>query len=152
MEKISVEVKRITPGDDLLRLASSIIGSEWGADNEMQNYDETALREYVATPQNVLLVAYTGDRPVGLALATKILRPYGTHWLYVDEMDVHPDYRRQAIGRRLMEKLIQIAKGWGLEEVWLGTEPDNDAANALYRSFKPVETEQFVGYLYRIEK
>jgi|GEM_PF-3355366 len=51
-----------------------------------------------------------------------------------------------------MERLLQIAKEWGLEELWLGTEPDNDAANALYRSLHQLEAERFVGYLYKIEK
>lgn len=144
-------IQRITKSDDLEKLAADVIGSEWGTDNEMQNYDEGALREYISREDNVLLVAYSGTRPVGLSLATKILRPYGTHWLYVDEVDVHPDFRRRSIGRKLMQELIVIAKKWNLKELWLGTEPDNEAANHLYKSLKPSEVEPFIGYLYMLE-
>lgn len=121
---------------------------EWGKDNELEPYDEGSLRQIVNNPDYILLIAYDGDKPVGIALAAKQLKPDGKHWLYVDELGVRPDYRQRGIARSLMEKLFEIAKEWNLEELWLGTEPDNKAANRLYSSLKPSETETFVGYTF----
>ncbi len=147
-----VEVKRVTVEDNLLSVAESIVGSEWGKDNEMDDYDETALREYVANPDNILLIAYVDGRVAGISLAMKLLKPYtgNQHWLYIDEVDVHPNYRKQGIGTMMMKKLLEIGKEWGLDEAWVGTEPDNKGGNSLYKSLNPDETEEFIGYTYKL--
>ena len=49
-----------------------------------------------------------------------------------------------------MSLLIAHARERGVEEVWLGTEPDNDPANALYRSMDADEEEAFVGYTWEL--
>ena len=51
-----------------------------------------------------------------------------------------------------MRKLMEIAKDRKLEEVWVGTETDNDAANAFYKSLKPYEIEPSIIYAYKITK
>ena len=136
------------PEDELSTIAESIVGSEWGRDNEQTDYREDALEEIVSDPNYLMLFAYVNGKPVGLALAIRLLKPGGEHWLYVDELDTHPDYRRQGVARVLMEELFEYAKRWNLKEVWLGTEPDNDGANALYTSLKPAKVENFVGYTF----
>ncbi len=147
--KVGISIHRVTVDYDLAVIARSIVGAEWGADNQMSDYDEKVLRDIAANPDYILLVAYVDDKPAGLALAMKLLKPDGDHWLYVDEMDTHPDFRRQGIGSQLMKTLIGYAKDWGLEEVWVGTEPDNTNANLLYKSLNPAEVETFVGYTYK---
>lgn len=49
-----------------------------------------------------------------------------------------------------MGKLFDIGEGAGCAEVWLGTELDNDAANAFYGSLDPSEREEFVGYAWNL--
>lgn len=146
-------LKRILPKDDLIAVAASVMGSKWGKDNEMEDYDELAIREFVADTDNVLLIAYADSKPAGTALATRIRNPYKgkKDWFYIDELDVHPDYRRRGIAKMLMEELFEIAKSWGLKEAWLGTEPDNQAANELYKSLEPSEIENFIGYTYKLK-
>ena len=68
--------------------------------------------------------------------------------MYVDEIDAQPDFRRRAVGKALMNELFRYAKEWGLKEVWLGTEPDNEAANVLYQSLSPTEHKEFIGYMF----
>ena len=55
--------------------------------------------------------------------------------LYIDELGVSPAWQRQGIGHRLLEAMLELGKAQGCEEVWVGTEPENDAANALYRRY-----------------
>ncbi len=145
-----ITIRKITNSHNLQLLGRSIVPEEWGEDNELKAYDETSLKEMMSNPDYVLLIAYDEEMPVGVAIATKLLKPDGEHWLYVDELGVKPSHRKRGIGRSLMEKLLAIAKEWNLHEPWLGTEPDNDAANHLYQSLNPSETETFVGYTYKI--
>ena len=149
-----VVVERATLDDDLAALARVVRAAEWGlgGDNEMADYDETALRRYVDRDDALLLTARVDGRLAGLALAAVIVKPYAdSDWLYVDEVDTHPDHRRRGVGRALMQWLFAYADEHDLDEVWLGTEVDNEPANALYRSLDPTEVEQFVGYTFRLD-
>jgi ribosomal protein S18 acetylase RimI-like enzyme len=139
---MQIDIRRITTRDNLDQLAKGVIGSEWGSDNEMHDYSVAALTDYVGRSDRALIVAYAGDKPVGLLLATKIFNPYGRYWLYIDEVDVHPAYRRQSIGRRMMERALQLAKEWGLKEAWLGTEVDNEPAIGYTSHLAPPKSKK----------
>ena len=54
--------------------------------------------------------------------------------LIVYEVEVDAAYRRRGIARRLLQELEQVARGRGIEEAFVLTEPDNLAANRLYES------------------
>lgn len=147
-QNTEINIRQISLDDNLAEIAASIIPTEWGEDNELSEYKEKSLREIVGNPDCVYLIAYDGQKPVGIAMAAKFLNPSAKHWLYVDELGVRPDYRRRGIAGNLLKKLLEIAKDWQLDEVWLGTEPDNVAANHLYKSLQPSKVESFVGYTF----
>jgi ribosomal protein S18 acetylase RimI-like enzyme len=54
--------------------------------------------------------------------------------LFVYELDVAEAHRRLGIAVRLMSELAEIARARGIHDGFVLTEPDNDPANALYRS------------------
>jgi [ribosomal protein S18]-alanine N-acetyltransferase len=47
---------------------------------------------------------------------------------------VHPDYRRQGVGRHLMQFLLLHAQEKKVLSIFLEVRPSNRAAQALYRS------------------
>lgn len=76
------------------------------------------------------VVARAGDRVVAFADV----------WLMVDEAHVttfavHPEWRRQAIGRQLLLNLAEISAAIGARRMTLEVRVSNGAAQALYRSF-----------------
>ncbi len=76
------------------------------------------------------LVARAGERVVGFAGV----------WLMVDEahvttFGVHPDWRRQGIGRQLLLNLCELSTSIGARRMTLEVRVSNDVAQALYRSF-----------------
>lgn len=94
-------------------------------------------------------VTEAGRTLLGVASARIGIKPYDhERWLYIDEVDVCADQRQRGAGKAIMRKFIELAKLAGCGEVWLGTEEDNDAANALYRSLNPDDVEKFIGYTY----
>ncbi|MGH7237303.1 MAG: GNAT family N-acetyltransferase [Candidatus Saccharimonadales bacterium] len=149
---MSLKVSRISPADDLRDIWAQTQLDVWGSDNEMADQTDEAIRVYVSHADNVMLGAYDDKKLVGLLLATKI---YTTKqkdsWMLVDGLNVKPSYRRQGIATSLMDHLFKVAKDWNLHEVWLGTEPDNEAANKLYKSLKPIKVERFVAYTFKID-
>jgi ribosomal-protein-alanine N-acetyltransferase len=65
---------------------------------------------------------------------------FGGIWLMVDEahittFGVHPDFRRQGIGRRLLLQLAEVALELGSARMTLEVRVSNEPAQALYRSF-----------------
>lgn len=87
--------------------------------------------ELLDDPHAVVLVAFDGDEQVGFVLAHDLPRRRGaTRQLLVYEVEVVESHRRRGIARSLLEHLA----GLGIPEGFVLTEPDNDAANALYKS------------------
>jgi ribosomal-protein-alanine N-acetyltransferase len=62
---------------------------------------------------------------------------YGGFWLVLDEghlgnLAVHPEFRRQGIGEKLLNELIKIAKSKKAEMMTLEVRETNQAARQLY--------------------
>jgi ribosomal-protein-alanine N-acetyltransferase len=76
------------------------------------------------------IVARAGERLVGFA----------GMWLMVDEahvttFGVHPEWRRQGIGRQLLLNLIELSVAIGARRMTLEVRASNHSAQALYESF-----------------
>lgn len=149
--------QRITSDHDISRLVTEINQARWDDGNDMTDYDLAGLSAHIDRQDTVFVACHQVDgtdrRLLGIASGRLELKPYGNErWLYVDEVDVAADQRRKGAGKAIMERLFDIAMQAGCVEVWLGTEVDNDPANALYASLHPTERETFVGYAWEIPR
>lgn len=146
----------ITIEDDLHRLVEEINQASWDEANEMSEFDADALRAYLAHQDTLFVachaVADGRNTLLGIASSRFQTKPYNQErWLYVDEVDVCVDQREKGVGKAIMRKLVDIARDADCDEVWLGTEADNEAANALYRSLDPDEIAHVIGYTYETD-
>lgn len=115
-------IRRLRPGDEdvVHRLA--------------EHQPQTAL---LADDRTVFLAAFDGEEPVGFAFGYVLPRRHGKPTgMFVYELEVDEPYRRRGIGRRLMQELLA-----GQDEAYVLTEPDNEAANALYASLGGTRVE-----------
>lgn len=146
-----LSTKIISPEDDMTAICEQMQPDLWGKDNEMTSYQEAALRKYLEDDKHILLLAYEGEKVAGAALCYELPHPDGKqHSLYVHELDTHPDHRSQGVSTSLMQELFKIAHERSLQEVWLGTETDNDVANAFYRNLKPTAIEPSIIYAWTV--
>ncbi|GAB1264708.1 hypothetical protein NBRC116493_04650 [Aurantivibrio infirmus] len=151
-----MDIKIFSLKDDLEKVASEINNAAWDAANEIPEYTATALKAYLLREDTIFLACYETTRNrstlLGIASSRIEIKPYGEElWLYVDEIDVCADQRQKGVGKFIMQKLLEIATKQECEEVWLGAEAENRAANALYRSLNPDEITDVVGYTYETE-
>lgn len=108
--------------------------------------DPARLRKYLANPANWMVLALHCELVVGMCMSVVHDHPDKPTELFLDEIGTGDDWRRQGIARTLMNKVFERADAEHIEEVWLGTEPDNDAANGLYKVFKHEREDAVIYY------
>ena len=117
-------VRRLGPGDeDVVRHF---------ADAEPQ----TAL---LASEDSIFFAAFDGETPVGFAFGYDLPRRHGApSILFVYELEVDEPYRRRGVATALMTALREASRS---PEAFVLTEPENEAANALYASLGGTRVE-----------
>ena len=149
-----VNIKKIRANDDLNKIVPEIQKATWVADSEIspEDYSVQDLKAFLLRTESVFVVAYCDEQFSGMASAKILNKPNGDIWLYIDEVDVCENHQKQVIGKALMNYLFRFSQESNCDEVWLGTEVDNVAANALYISINPSEIQNFIGYTYILKK
>src|SRR4051794_6355713 len=86
----------------------------------------------------------------GYTLAYRFPSLYASEYLaYLYDMEVSPEFRRQGIGRSLLESVLEQLKADGVKEVWLGTAVDNVEGQHFFHSTGAIKSgETFNDYTY----
>lgn len=123
-----MRVRRILPGEELAVLHAAYLF-------ESQVLDLTAVRAYLADLRNVLLVAFEGSEALGVLRATELLQlSTRRKQMFLYEISVDEDFRRHGIGTALITTLLRDCRDRGFAEVFVFTDPANEAAVRLYQS------------------
>ncbi len=137
-------IRRLEPGDGpaLRRLAEEAGGFEAGGRSQRSSsvsdhaaLDARGARRLLADADVYLLVAFEADAPVGFLVAHELPRPFGDPVrLFVREVRVRAERRREGIGRRLLESLWAIGREHGIGSAFVIAETDDRDALAFYRA------------------
>ena len=108
-----------------------------------------AVKKELADPNFALYAAKADGRYVGwiaLAYIPKVSRLKGHGHVYVDELWVQDDYRRNGIAKALLQKADEQVKIWDAVGVRLYVNTENPNAKALYEQmgFAGEETAYFM--------
>lgn len=109
------------------------------------------LAAFLAEANHHMLLAIAGDLVVGMASAVVYVHPDKPRNLWINEVGVGDDWRRQGIARGLMAAVLDLSEALGCEEAWLGTELTNLPALALYRGIEGAEEEAGVYFTWDTE-
>lgn len=104
--------------------------------------DEVQLQAFLEDPRHVMFVATDNDTVVGMASAVEYFHPDKKPQLWINEVGVASSHRKQGIGRKLVEALLGHADARGCVFAWLGTDIDNEAAQACFGSVPGAEEPQ----------
>jgi [ribosomal protein S18]-alanine N-acetyltransferase len=101
-------------------------------------FDQPPRQPWVASflrdPTHHLLVACRAGRPVGFVTGVETTHPDKGTEMFIYELAVAPDERRQGVAKALLAELSDIAREHHCYGMWVLTDADNVAALAAYRS------------------
>jgi ribosomal protein S18 acetylase RimI-like enzyme len=139
---MNMEIRRLFAGDDALVM-------QVAADVFEEPVRSDRLAAYLREPGHFMIVALADSLVVGQCAAVIHRHPDKVSELYIDEVGVSPAFQRQGIARDMLDAMFAIGREHGCEEAWVGTEPGNVAARALYESRKEPHgpAEDFVMYV-----
>jgi len=110
--------------------------------NEKEQVIIDEITQRMIIPKKLFIIARTQDEVVGSLMA--VLNPQG--FLYLGDVLVHPDYRRQKIATSAFLKLIyEWAVPKNVKFVWLQVEAENLGALTLYHH---LGMKKIYGYYY----
>ena len=128
----AIDVRRLAPADAARVLAA--------AELFPRELDAEAVAGYLGSGSDHLLLATIGDAPVGFARAhtlRQLSRPAVR--LMVSELRVGPAFRRQGVGRALIEALKDVARREGAEAMFIVLAPGQSVPAGLFASTGGVE-------------
>lgn len=115
--------------------------------------DPVQLQAFIEDSRHVLVMAIVEGTVVGMASGVEYFHPDKNPQMWINEVGVADKFQRRGIGRGLVSALLDEAKARGCDCAWLGTEPDNEAANACYRSVTGSSAaEPFVLYEWNLDQ
>jgi ribosomal protein S18 acetylase RimI-like enzyme len=90
-------------------------------------------RAFLAEERNHLLIAEVDGQPAGFLLGMEIVKPdHERPQMLLDELGVAEGFRGRGIGRALVERLVEVARERGCDEIWVLTEPGDETALGTY--------------------
>jgi ribosomal-protein-alanine N-acetyltransferase len=90
-------------------------------------------RRFLEREGNHLVIAFVDGAPAGFVSGTEILHPDRQDpELFLNELGVDAAFRGRGIGRALVDKLWEIARGRDCRGMWVLTDDENEAACKTY--------------------
>jgi ribosomal protein S18 acetylase RimI-like enzyme len=105
------------------------------------------LQERLSNLESVIFLVLAGDKAAGFTQLYPSFTSVGLQriWILYD-LFVHPDFRRQGVGRALLARAHQFARDSSAQRVELSTAVDNHQGQALYEAMGYRRNEQFYTY------
>ena len=127
MDMNGIEIRHVGPGDAALfdRVADEVFDAPVRPDR---------IAAYLAEPGHLMVLALEKGVVVGQCAAVIHRHPDKVDELYIDNVGVTPALHRQGIATAMLDAMWALGRARGCGEAWVGTEPNNVAAKALYRS------------------
>lgn len=88
--------------------------------------------EFLKDPRHHLILAWEGDKIVGMASGFHYVHPDKDPQFFINEVSVIESHHNRRIGRTLVGKIWDNAKSIGCTEAWVGTEVSNHPAIKAY--------------------
>ncbi|QWH01258.1 GNAT family N-acetyltransferase [Bacillus mycoides] len=142
------EIKRIDEDiEELSELLKTVVNDEAsiGFLPPLEQKEATNYWQTVLAPEVILYVAKINNEVAGSIQLHLVTKPNGIHRAEICKLMTHPNFRRNGIGRLLMQKAEERAKQENRSLLVLDTR-EGDSSNRLYKSLGFQESGKIPGY------
>ncbi|MCU5655034.1 GNAT family N-acetyltransferase [Bacillus mycoides] len=142
------EIKRLDEDlEELSELLKTVVNDEAsiGFLPPLEQKEATNYWQTVLAPEVILYVAKINNEVAGSIQLHLVTKPNGIHRAEICKLMTHPNYRRNGIGRLLMQKAEERAKRENRSLLVLDTR-EGDSSNRLYKSLGFQESGKIPGY------
>ncbi|WP_002147339.1 GNAT family N-acetyltransferase [Bacillus cereus] len=147
----SVVIEEIKQLDEDIEVFSELLktvvddGASIGFLPPLEREEATKYWQTVLAPEVILYVAKINNKVAGSVQLHLITKPNGIHRAEICKLMTHPNFRRNGIGRSLMQKAEERAKQESRSLLVLDTR-EGDPSNRLYKSLNYQESGRIPGY------
>ncbi|PEF21298.1 GNAT family N-acetyltransferase [Bacillus pseudomycoides] len=147
----NLEIKEIKLLDEDIEELSELLktvvndGASIGFLPPLEQEEATKYWQTVLAPEVILFIAKINNKVAGSVQLHLITKPNGIHRAEICKLMTHPNFRRNGIGRSLMQKAEERAKQENRSLLVLDTR-EGDPSNRLYKSLDYQESGKIPGY------
>ena len=110
------------------------------------------LRPMLADERNIVIVAERRASPVGFLVAYGFPGLSGARLVYLYDIAVAADYRREGVGRGMVALLKDICRQSRVDSIWVGSSLGNEAACGLWESTGARRvSDRYVEFIYELD-
>lgn len=122
-------------------------------DDENTQYKIEDLAKYINNENSYGFIAKLDNKIVGFATAYMLLKPDGRKVLYLDTIDVMPEYQGKGYGTELILYACEFGKSINCYKMYLITNKSNISACKCYEKAGGInKTQDEIVYVYNLEK
>ncbi|WP_433772325.1 N-acetyltransferase family protein [Bacillus wiedmannii] len=142
------EIKKLENNiEELTKLLKTVVddGASIGFLPPLEQKEALGYWQTVLAPEVILYVAKINNEVAGSVQLHLVTKPNGIHRAEICKLMTHPKFRRNGIGRTLMQKAEERAKQESRTLLVLDTR-EGDPSNRLYKSLDYQESGKIPGY------
>ncbi|MEB9972480.1 GNAT family N-acetyltransferase [Bacillus cereus] len=147
----NLEIKEVKLLDEDIKEISELLkivvndGASIGFLPPLEKGEAKKYWQTVLAPEVILFIAKINNKVAGSVQLHLITKPNGIHRAEICKLMTHPNFRRNGIGRSLMQKAEERAKLESRSLLVLDTR-EGDPSNRLYKSLDYQESGKIPGY------
>ncbi|PEM31644.1 GNAT family N-acetyltransferase [Bacillus pseudomycoides] len=149
MQNLEIKEIKQLDGDieELSELLKTVVddGASIGFLPPLEQEEATKYWQTVLASEVILFIAKINNKVAGSVQLHLITKPNGIHRAEICKLMTHPNFRRNGIGRSLMQKAEERAKQESRSLLVLDTR-EGDPSNRLYKSLDYQESGKIPGY------
>ncbi|WP_416829274.1 GNAT family N-acetyltransferase [Ectobacillus polymachus] len=133
--------------EELSELLKTVVddGASIGFLPPLEQEEATKYWQTVLAPEVILFLAKINNKVAGSVQLHLITKPNGSHRAEICKLMTHPNFRRNGIGRSLMQKAEERAKQESRSLLVLDTR-EGDPSNKLYTSLGYIQAGRIPNY------
>lgn len=113
----------------LMKLLNGFVG-----ENRYSKYDNDSFSKVLKSPSNYIYVIDDNEKLAGfVTFSVRYVVRYPKPIIEMDELYVHSDYRRQGLGKKLTQKVLDEGKKLNCHRLFIESHYQHKAAHQMYK-------------------